>query len=454
MASWEKRMQFLEETKSLCPSCMQTIPARIYTDGNRVFMQKKCPRHGIFQGLIWNDYQLYQKSFQFNRKISKPAEWATSVSKGCPYDCGLCPEHKQHTCLAILEVTDECNLNCPICLASSPKTSEGPRIEQIEDALKKLLKYEGEPPSIQLSGGEPTVRQDLVDIVNIANNFGFKSIEVDTNGIELAKKPKLAKELADAGLTGIYLQFDGLTADVQTLLRGSYTDLLALKNKAIERAKKAGLEVALAATIVKGVNDNQLWEIIRYAIKKDIKGVNFQPFAALGRFPSKMLNPMHKATISDVIMGIEMQSGGELKTEDFVSVPCPDNRCAVLTYTIIKNGKITPINKIVDVEKIVDYYAEPADFDEILKAASEILCGTSKNSVSCCPASIDLVKGQYFSIGCHGLQDIWNIDLNRVEKCCVHELTIEGKLVPFCLFNLTDQEGKTLYRGKKLKNFK
>lgn len=447
-------MQLLEETKSLCPICMQIVPAHIYTDGVRVFMQKKCPEHGISQGLIWSDYQLYQRSFRFNRKITKPAEWATSVLRGCPYDCGLCPEHKQHTCLAILEVTDKCNLNCPICLASSPKMSEDPEIEQIEDALKKLLRYESRSTSIQLSGGEPTVRQDLADIINIAREVGFKSIEIDTNGIELAKKPELAKELADAGLTGIYLQFDGLTADAQAPLRGAHIDLLTIKEKAIEKAKKAGLEVALATTIVKGVNDNQLWEIIRYAIKKDTKGVNFQPFAALGRFPSELKDSMEKVTIPDVVKGIEMQSGGQLKTEDFVPIPCPDNRCAVLTYTIIKKGKIMPINRIVDIEKIVDYYAEPADFGEVLKAAGEILCGINKDNVSCCPASMDLLKGQYFSIGCHGLQDVWNIDLNRVKKCCVHELTIEGKLVPFCLFNVTGQKGETLYRGRESKNLK
>jgi len=447
-------MQLLEETKSLCPSCMQIIPAGIHTDGANVFMQKKCPKHGTFQGLIWSDYQLYQRSFRFNRKITEPAEWATSVNKGCPYDCGLCPEHKQHTCLAILEITDKCNLNCPICLASSPRKSEDPKIEQIENALKRLLKYEGRSTSIQLSGGEPTVRQDLADIVNVARGIGFRSIEIDTNGIALAKKPELAKDLADAGLTGIYLQFDGLTADIQTPLRGSDIDLLTLKEKAIEKAKKAGLEVALAATIVKGVNDNQLWEIIRYAIKKDTKGVNFQPFAALGRFPSDLMNPLDRVTIPDVVKGIERQSGGHLKTKDFISVPCPDNRCAVLTYTIIKKGKITPINRIVDIEEIVDYYAEPADFGEVLKAAGEILCGINKDNVSCCPASMSLLGGQYFSIGCHGLQDIWNIDLNRIKKCCVHELTIEGKLVPFCLFNVTGQRGETLYRGRKSKNLK
>ncbi len=447
-------MQLLEETKSLCPTCMQIIPAGVYTDSVRVFMQKKCPKHGSFRGLIWSDYQIYQKSFRFNRKITEPAQRATSVNEGCPYDCGLCPEHKQHTCLAILEVTDKCNLNCSVCLASSPKISEDPKIEQIEDALKKLLRYEGQPTSLQLSGGEPTIRKDLADIVNAARSLGFKSIEIDTNGIELAKNPELAKELADAGLTGIYLQFDSVTADPPMRLRGFCTDPLSTKEKAIEKAKKAGLEVALAATIVKGVNEDQLWEIIRYGIKKDAKGVNFQPFAALGRYPRDLSNPLDKATIPDVVKGIETQSRGQLKIEDFIPVPCPDNRCAVLTYTIIKKGKIMPINRLVDIEKIVDYYAEPADFDKVLEETGKILCESKRDNVPCCPASIPSLKGQYFSIGCHGLQDIWNIDLNRVEKCCVHELTIEGKLVPFCLFNVTNQKGETLYRKKKSKKLK
>jgi uncharacterized radical SAM superfamily Fe-S cluster-containing enzyme len=345
-----------------------------------------------------------------------------------------------------LEVTSECNLHCPVCLASSSRDNEDPEIEQIKDALKKLLKYEGCPTDIQISGGEPTVRRDLSEILQSARDLGFESVEINTNGIELAKKTEMARELADIGLTGIYLQFDGFTADVHTSLRGKPIDLLSIKEKAIENAKKAGLDVTLAATIVKGINDNQLWKIIKYAIKKDAIGVNFQPFAALGRFPSNLLNPMDKVTISDVVKGIEIQSSDQLKIEDFVSIPCPDNRCGVLTYTIIKNGRITPINRLVDVKKIIDYYAEPADFNKVLKATREILCGTNKDNVPCCPVSMDSLKGQYFSISCHGLQDIWNIDLNRVKKCCVHELTTEGKLVPFCLFNVTSQKGKNLYR--------
>ena len=441
----KQTINLLEETKSLCPSCMQIVPAYIYTDGSRVFMNKTCPIHGSFQGIVWSDYQLYQRSFRFKRKPTKPAILATSMVDGCPYDCGLCPEHKQHTCLAIIDVTDRCNLNCPVCLSSASKNNNDPNLEDIEIGLKKLFESEGQSVCIQLSGGEPTVRQDLVDIVKMVSDLGFKSIEIDTNGIELAKKPKLAKDLADAGLTGVYLQFDGLREETYEVIRGFGSNLLSFKNKAIELARKANLEVALAATIVKGINDDQLWDIIKYAVKMDTKGVNFQPFASLGRFPQKLLNQINKITIPDVVKKVEMQSGGELKSEDFVPIPCPDNRCAVLSYAVIKKGKITPINRILGIEKIIDYYAEPADFNELIIAANKIFLGSTKDSPKCCSASMNLLQGQYFSIGCHGLQDIWNIDLNRVKNCCVHRLTIDGRLVPFCLSKITSLKGKMLY---------
>ncbi len=428
---------------------MRVVQAQIYTDDEKVFMQKECSDHGVFRAVIWSDYKLYKRSFEFEMPGTPPTDYATPVNRGCPHDCGLCPEHKQHTCLAILEVTNECNLKCPVCLASSSRRTQDPEIGQIEDALKKLLRYEGHPSAIQISGGEPTTRPDLPEIVQTAKDLGLESIELDTNGIILAKKPKMAKELADAGLTGIYLQFDGFHGEVHASIRGRYVDLLSMKEKAVERAKEAGLEVALAPTVVKGVNDDQLWNIIKYAIKKGAKGVNFQPFAALGRFPPNMLNPVDKVTISDIIKGIETQSAGQLKMEDFISIPCPDNRCAVLTYTIIKNEEIEPINRIIEVEKLLDYYSIVTDFDEILEATRSILCEDREGSIQCCPAPTNILRGQYFSIGCHGLQDVWNIDLNRVKKCCVHELTIDGRLVPFCLYNLTGREGDTLYRDHK-----
>jgi len=427
-------------TESLCPKCLRVIPAEIYTDAERVFMQKKCPDHGLFRTLVWSDYLLYKRFLHFARAGTAPNHFATSTWRGCPYDCGLCPEHKQRTCLAILEITSGCNLNCPVCLASS-KAEMDHEISRIEYVLKKFLIYEGKPRALQISGGEPTVRKDLVEVVQVARELGFKSIEVDTNGIELGRNPKLAKELADAGLRGVYLQLDSLGSMENTCLRGAYPDLLPLKEVAIERAKKAGLETVIAATIVKGVNDNQLWDIIKHGIRKDARGVNFQTFTASGRYPRRLFDPMKRVTIPDILRGIHEQSGGRLKTWDFMPISCQDNRCATLTYAIVKNGKITPISRMVDAERLLTYYSRVADFDEILSAVNEMLFIRGNNNAACCGPLLDMLKGQYFSIACHSLQDAWNFDLERVKKCCVHTLLTDGKLVPFCLHHITNLDG-------------
>jgi uncharacterized radical SAM superfamily Fe-S cluster-containing enzyme len=395
---------------------------------------------------VWNDLELYRWIFQFKRKGTAAKNLATSIDKGCPNDCGLCPEHDQHTCLAILDVTQRCNLRCPVCLSSSPKTGHDPKIDQIENMLRALLKYEGGPTAIQISGGEPTVRKDLTEIVQLATDLGFEFIEVDTNGIELAKDPKLAKELADAGLDGIYLQFDGLSDEIYATIRGQ--NLLATKKKAVKNSRKAGLSVVLAATIIKGVNDHQLWQIIRYAIKEKALGVNFQAFAALGRFPLEFQDPINKITTLDILRNIESQSGGKLTTKDFLPVPCPDVRCAALTYLVIGKEKITPISRLVNTSDLMSYYAKLANFDEVLEGVKKILndmysCSAAfgkrleENSVSSFSTlGLESLEGQYFSIGCHSLQDAWNMNIDRVKRCCIHELTIDGKLVPFCLYKI------------------
>ncbi|MEM2025876.1 MAG: radical SAM protein, partial [Desulfurococcaceae archaeon] len=249
----------LEETRSVCPSCLSVIPAKITTDGSKVYMEKSCRLHGSFRALLWSDLALYRRALRFSVGGQRPRPQA-EAKLGCPLDCGLCPEHGQHTCLAIVEVADSCNLMCPVCLAGSESTGTWmPTVEELEEMLRMLLELEGGPTPIQFSGGEPTVRGDLPELVAAARDLGFKLMEVDTNGVELAKKPGLAKELADAGLGGVYLQFDGLTPESHLKIRGA--DLTRIKEKALENCVKAGLSVTLAMTVVRGVNDDQLWDV-------------------------------------------------------------------------------------------------------------------------------------------------------------------------------------------------
>jgi uncharacterized radical SAM superfamily Fe-S cluster-containing enzyme len=462
-------MEGLERTESLCPKCLTRVPAEITSDGSKVYMEKTCPVHGPFKALLWSDLTLYKRVLRFSTSGRPAKPRIKETIKGCPYDCGLCLEHRQHTCLAIVEVTDFCNLMCPMCLADSRSESTWmPSADQIEDMLKELLRSEGSSTALQLSGGEPTIREDLPEIVAIARDLGFKLIEVDTNGIELAKKPELAKELADAGLGGVYLQFDGFTPDVHLTLRG--VDLTKIKEKALENCTKAGLGVTLAMTVVKGVNDGQLWDLVRYAVSKRAVGVNFQPFAALGRYPKPLFDPLDRTTISDVQLQLQIQSGGVLRALDFIPVPCPDPRCSALVYACYGAGELKVINKLVEAEPLVDKYGlkdDFIDFDELLKAVADEV-GASKEfarDLRCCsncrPDSpvmgsslrllLEYLKPEgFFCVGCHFAQDPWTVDLKRLKKCCVHEVRSKGVLVPFCLYNMTSDDGGKLYRGRIL----
>ncbi|MCL5959585.1 MAG: hypothetical protein M1358_09775, partial [Chloroflexi bacterium] len=266
----------------------------------------------------------------------------------------------------------------------------------------------------------------------------------DSNGLELAARPNLACDLASAGLSGIYLQFDSLSDDVYRALRGR--NLLDIKRKAIENCRRAGLAVTLAPTIVKGLNDHELWDIVAFGVREELVGVNFQPFTPSGRYPRALFHPIRKVTTADVVNGLVHQSGGKLLPEDFVPIPCPDPRCSVLSYTLLSQGIITPLNRLVDVEGLLDYYYRLAGYDEILDGVREQLyelwsCSAVPGKIqlstvtSCCPGAPIQADG-FFSIGCHGLQDLWNFDTARVRRCCFQALTPEAKLVPFCLYNL------------------
>ncbi|MEM2321260.1 MAG: radical SAM protein [Candidatus Bathyarchaeia archaeon] len=454
----EKGAEVLAETISLCPECFKIVPAKIITDGVRVYMKKFCKQHGEIAALIWSDLKLYMRALRYSRP-GKPAKpHVKNIARGCPFDCGLCPSHRQHTCLAILEVTDACNLLCPICLADSKEEPWwNPTIEDIEGMLKELLRCEGKPTAIQLSGGEPTIRKDLLDIVGLCKDLGFRLIEIDTNGIELAKNPSLARDLADAEISGVYLQFDGLTPEVYQTIRGR--DLTIIKEKAIENCSRAGLSVTLAVTVLRGINEQQLWDIIRYAVSRRAIGVNFQPFAALGRYPQSLFNPLDRTTISDIQIGIEQQSCGKLRATDFMPVPCPDPRCSSLLYAYYSaDGELHAINTLADMEQLIDKHSlknEFIEFDKMLRAVADELAISSTFLRGLKPqaigSSLRLLLEQlrpkgFFSIGCHFAQDAWTADLERLSKCCVHELRENGRLIPFCLYNITLTKGEKLYR--------
>lgn len=441
--SRDRAEKFIEITRSLCPLCHRVIDAEILVKDNQVLMHKRCPEHGWFDTLISNDYQYIQESAKYNKPGTLPLHFASEVSKGCPEDCGLCPEHKQHTCLGIIEITDACNLRCPTCFADANGKSFLTK-EQVSDMLDLLVKCEERPEVVQISGGEPTIHPDLFGILEVAKGKGIKYLQLNTNGLRIAQDDEFLEGLTEYK-PSIYLQFDGFSDDIYRKLRG--VELFDIKMKAIERLALRGFSVVLAVTVVKGINDHELGKITDFAIENPaIRGASFQPVAYTGRVDEA--EPLNRITLPDVLTNIEKQSGHLIKT-DFVSVPCPHPTCSAVTYVYNDEERITPIPRIINVDDYLDYFKNQiiTDLSPLTQNALEGLWsasatpGTEKSAhdVACACGlpmqGLGELEKQITMIGVHAFMDAYNFDLKRARKCCIHQILPEGKMVPFCVYN-------------------
>jgi len=305
------------QTTSLCPHCFRRIPALRIVEKDSVYLRKRCPEHGDLPDvLLWRNSPTSYQEWARPHADAIPDSTIPSQN-GCPYDCGLCAAHKQKTCTAILEVTHRCNLHCPVCFAASGMdAAPDPGMDRIAEILEMLRERTHCSP-IQLSGGEPALREDLPEIVALARKMGFDHVQVNTNGLRLAQDPDFGQALRDAGTAVVYLQFDGMTDSVYRQIRGA--DLLSHKMKAVERCAELKLGVILVPTLMKNVNDGQIGAIIQFAKKwmPAVKGVHFQPMTYLGRFPTSPQNE-DRLLIPDILLAIEHQTAGELKFENFI----------------------------------------------------------------------------------------------------------------------------------------
>ncbi len=306
------------QTESLCPHCLRRVAARRITIDDRVYLEKSCPEHGhLGKVLIWRNTPWPFGAWKRSSVEPSSNSAASAANNGCPYECGLCPNHQQATCSTIIEVTSQCNTHCPICFSSSEKESrDQPDMRQIEQMLLAVRDSAGFNP-LQLSGGEPTLRDDLPNIISLARKIGFDHVQVNTNGMRLAHDAAYAEALKEAGISDFFLQFDGLTNDVYRSIRKA--DLLPLKLRALERCAELKVGIILVPTLVKTINDNQMGAIIRFAKKwiPAVRGVHFQPMTYLGRYPSAPRN-QDRLLIPDILAAIEAQTEGELKMDSFI----------------------------------------------------------------------------------------------------------------------------------------
>lgn len=440
----------VSKTESLCPVCLKKIAAEIVSHKGSCYMEKSCPEHGFFRTVVWKGNTSIDKWIIKKERalIKNPL---AEIEKGCPYDCGLCGEHRQHTCTALIEVTQNCNLHCRFCFANSKiRREKGPSLEQINELYKSVLKASG-ACNIQLSGGEPTLRDDLPQIIRNGKAIGFKFIQVNTNGVRLARDKKYVEKLKSAGLDSVFLQFDGTNDSIYKRLRGC--ELLAVKNKAIENCKKNGIGVVLVPTLVPGVNTTDIGKIIDFALGhiEAVRGVHFQPVSYFGRVPKQPLDN-DRITLPELMDNIELQTDGRIKAKSLKPPQCENSLCSFHGNFLYRgNGKLIAVSKnsgccskkaeegavkakvyvsknwagrIKDNNKSVS--GKKSDWDEIL----------------------DCIHSNSFSISAMAFQDVWNVDLNRIKDCCIHVVNPEGELIPFCIYNITDTDGKSLYRAR------
>lgn len=439
----------LGDTLSLCPLCLKRLPARRVPDGDTVRLTRTCPEHGEFREPVWVG-EPAMSSWRRPKKPSPPNPGGTTA-KGCPYDCGLCPQHAQHTCSALVEITARCDLGCPVCFASSGEAhSPEPDLDELKLMFRELRARAG-ACNLQLSGGEPTVRTDLEDIVRVAVKTGFAFVQLNTNGLRLGREQGFAKRLARAGLSSVFLQFDGSDAACAAL-RGR--PLLAEKLAAVEACRKAGLGVVLVPTLARGVNDAECGDILRLALSlgPTVRGVHFQPMAAFGRHPGAALERgLHGPTLPEVLTSLVSQSGGLLKISDFHPPGCEHSLCS-FSGAFLRQGEagLSPVSGGGCCDPV------PTALEGALKSraftARQWSAPANEPAPGVLADDFDRFLAQSgtrnrFSISCMAFQDAWTIDLERAQGCCIHVLAPDGALVPFCLYNLTSATGRALHRG-------
>lgn len=471
------------ETKSLCPECLAVCEADIVSEDGRMVIVKKCESHGEFRDLYFSDSSAYDKFQKFEASGNGLLNPITEKAKGCPHDCGICPNHRTHTLLANIDVTNRCNFACPTCFAnvrSSGYVYE-PSMEQIR-GMMRMLRDEKPVPcyAIQFSGGEPTVRRDLPEIIRMAREMGFHQIMIATNGMKLAQSKDYCRELRNTPLSTIYLQFDGVTETPYNKLRGF--NALPLKLKALHNMRETGLgNIVLVPTVMNGVNADQGGDIIRFALKNIdiVRGVNFQPVSFTGRVSKEELRT-GRITIPDLLLRLEKQTGGQIKASDFYPVPSasaisdlaeawmnePQVRftvhphCGCATYIFEDRDEIVPITRFVDIDgllacmkrvsnehkgsklakilitekllqeipRYVDHASMPRDID-VVSVLREFVKGDMGKAIVHFHQKSILVGAMHF-------MDPYNFDLDRVRDCGIHYATPDGRVIPFCTYNI------------------
>lgn len=447
---------FYDTTSAICSTCMRVVEAKILFKDERVWMDKWCPVHGVERVLIADDVAWYKLCREVYVKAPEmPANFSSRMQYGCPYDCGLCPDHMQHSCLTVLEVTDQCNLNCPVCYAESGTARETQKsLEQVIAMLDAVVKNEGEPDVVQISGGEPTLHPDFFAILDAAKARPIKHLMINTNGIKIAQDAEFAQRLAGyAPGVEIYLQFDSLREEVLKELRGA--DLRRIRHQALQRLNELNLSTTLVVTLKKGLNDDEIGDLIEFALQQRcVRGITLQPISVAGRVED-FTNAKNRLTVSEIRRKIGEQSA-HFSVDDVLPVPCNPDTLA-MAYGVKLDGKLHALTRFLDAPTLLSGEQSTIVFerDPQLKQAIFKLFATNHSPqnqaqclselLCCLPKLASQEKLGYenvFRILIVQFMDAHNLDIRALKKSCVHMVQADGSMIPFEAFNLFYRDQK------------
>jgi len=443
----------LAETTSLCPTCLDRVPGRYEARDGAVHLVRTCPDHGTESRQVWGSLDHWEWARDFGPDPTGEAAGPLTVDN-------------DHACLAVVEVTADCNLSCSFCFASSGPGGPELPFEEVVGLFETVIESGGVRP-IQLSGGEPTVRDDLPELIEHARGMGFEHVQVNTNGLRLAREDGYARELADAGATAVYLQFDGLDPATYEAIRG--VDIAAEKHAALDACRAAELPVVLVPTVVPGTNDDEMGDVVRYALdnRDVVESVNFQPVAGFGRYEA------HGGRFSlDEAARRLADQFGPLEPRDLVPIPCCSSYCQSATALLPAgddgdgggatgdagpaaglvgdNEEPVPLTRFLESE-LFESLAGGVDEADWMELLASTPAGMDCAGGACCgsvPEGAGRLLADVLPVSFTGFMDAAAADVERLDNCCVSVPTASGELVPFCAFNMTTDDGEYALRTR------
>jgi uncharacterized radical SAM superfamily Fe-S cluster-containing enzyme len=488
--------KLVRHTSSICPECYRVLPAILVERDGAIYIRKVCPEHGEYEDLYWGDSELFRKAMRFEVKGRGIYPPHTSLKAPCPFSCGICEAHWNTTALANLVVTNRCNMDCWYCFFYAERMGYvyEPSLEEIDRMVDLMLKEKpAHGNAVQITGGEPLLRDDIVEIVKLLKRKGVTHIQLNTEGVAFLEKPWLMKELREAGVNTIYFSFDGVTpiANPKTHWETPYI---------LDLARKSSMtSLVLVPTVIKGINDREVGDIVKFAAYNIdvVRGVNFQPVSLTGKMPRDQRDK-YRITIPDVIKRIEEQTDGQISRDSWYPVPftVPISQfveaitgkpklmltnhpaCGMATYVfpVFENVdgrrevRFIPITDFVDVEGFYEFLSEKTrEIMEggnrllvLLKVVSKLSSFIEREKQ---PPGLDLIKilrrilirrnyealGEFhykaLFLGMMHFMDLYNYDIQRVIRCDIHYFSPDGRMIPFCTYNVISD----IYRDKVLR---